>query len=224
MVRILIAHPSRLVCDSLRSILDKEADVCISGCASNIEEFNFLLPHANMVLLAVELGRESIFEILHNVHLTHPHIKVLIVGVEDNPQTILRYIEAGAAGWISPNESMEDIVRKVMAANEKKAYVSPTVAALMIERIAQLSRQPSRGLFNEEKFGLVDTLTPRECEVLDLIGNGRTNRDIAQELYIECGTVKNHVHNILRKLEVNSRHEAVALYQNVDYDLRPLAA
>ena len=224
MIRILIAHPSRLVCDSLRGVLDKESDVCVTGCASNIEELNFLLPHANMVLLAAELGKDNICDILHDVHLTHPQVKVLVVGVEDNPQTILNYIEAGAAGWISPNESMEDMVRKVIAAQEKKAFVSPAVAALMIERIAQLSRQPGSGIFNQSKFELVDTLTPRECEVLDLIGNGYTNRDIAKELVIECGTVKNHVHNILRKLEASNRHEAVALYRSVDYGQRPLAA
>ena len=224
MIRILIAHPSRLVCDSLRNILAKEADTCVAGCASTVEELYFLLPHANMALLGAELGEENIFNILADIHLTHPHVKVLMVGVEDCPQTILRYIEAGVVGWISTSESLDDIVSQVIAARENKALVSPLVAALMLERVAQLSRQPTYGAYGQWKTELVNTLTARECEVLDLIGKGYTNQDIAQELVIERGTVKNHVHNILRKLEASSRHEAVALYQAGDYKQRPLAA
>jgi DNA-binding NarL/FixJ family response regulator len=224
MIRILIAHPSRLVCDSLRNILAEETDICVAGYASTVEELHFLLPHANIALLGAELGEENIFDILAEIHLTHPHVKVLMIGVEDNPQTILHYIEAGVVGWISTSESLDDIVHKVIAVRENRAFVSPVVAALMLERVAQLSRQPTSGTFGQWKTELVTTLTARECEVLDLIGKGYTNQDIAQELVIERGTVKNHVHNILRKLEASSRHEAVAMYQAGDYAQRPLAA
>lgn len=223
MIRILIAHPSRLVCDSLRNTLDKEADICVAGCATTIEELYFLLPHANITLLGAELGEENILDILSDIHLTYEQMKVLMIGVEDNPKTILRYIEAGVSGWIATCESLEDVVSKVMAARENKALVSPTVAALMMERIAQLAQQPTLGAFGQWKTELVDNLTSRECEVLDLIGKGRTNQDIAHELVIERGTVKNHVHNILRKLEVSNRHEAVAVYQAGDYTQRAFA-
>lgn len=224
MIRILIAHPSRLVCDSLRNILDKEYAISVTGCASTIEELNFLLPHADMILLGAEIEREDIFDLLQNIRLTHPHTQVLVVGVEDNPQMILQLIEAGVSGWISSSESLEEMVRKVVAARERKAFVSPAVAALMMERLAQLSRQSTFGIYNQGKSELVDTLTMREREILDLIGEGYTNKDIAQELIIEYGTVKNHVHNILRKLEANTRHEAVSLYLTVDYSQRALAA
>jgi DNA-binding NarL/FixJ family response regulator len=82
----------------------------------------------------------------------------------------------------------------------------------MMERIAQLSRHQVHAVSFQGRQELVDELTSRECEVLDLIGAGYTNKDIASKLVIECGTVKNHVHNILRKLETNNRHDAVALY------------
>jgi DNA-binding NarL/FixJ family response regulator len=223
MIRILIAHPSRLVCDSLRNILDKEDSISVTGCASTIEELNFLLPHANMVLLSAEIEKKNILDLLQNIHLTHPHVQVLVVGVEDDPQMILRYVEAGVSGWISSAESLEDMVHKVVAARERKAFVSPSVAALMMERLAQLSRQPAIGVYSQAKTELVETLTLREREVLDLIGEGYTNKDIAEELIIEYGTVKNHVHNILRKLEANTRHEAVMLYQTTDHSQRALA-
>jgi DNA-binding NarL/FixJ family response regulator len=213
MIRILIAHPSRLISDSLRNVLDKEQNVTVIGCALNTEELNFLLPHANVALIGADLDSKSnIFDTLHNIHLTHSHVKVIMLGVDDQPQNILRYIEAGAIGWIAQDESLEGVVRKVVAAREEKAYVSPAVAALMMERIAQLSRHQVHAVSFQGRQELVDELTSRECEVLDLIGAGYTNKDIASKLVIECGTVKNHVHNILRKLETTNRHDAVALY------------
>lgn len=215
MIRILIAHPSRLISDSLRNLLDKEHNVCVIGCALNVEELNFLLPHANVALIGAELDNKgNIFDTLHDIHLTHPHIKILMLGVDENPQNILRYIEAGAVGWIAQDESLEGVVNKVVAAREEKAYVSPTVAALMMERIAQLSRHQLHMASFQGRHELVGELTSRECEILDLIGDGCTNKDIAAKLIIECGTVKNHVHNILKKLETTNRHDAVTLYRS----------
>lgn len=222
MIRILIAHHSRLVSDSLRNALDDQPDIRVVGCASTDEELTFLLPHANVALVGTELGDGDTFRLLHNIHLTHPNVKVIVIGVNGRPENILRYVEAGAIGYVTQNESIEDMVRKVIATREEKALVSPVVAALMMERIAQLSRQQPLNI--PMKQGLIEELTPRETEVLDLIGEGYTNKAIAQELFIECGTVKNHVHNILAKLEADNRHEAVKIYQANSYGSKALAA
>lgn len=224
MIRILIAHNSRLVSDSLRNVLDEQPDVCVVGCASTEEELTFLLPHANVALVGAELGGGNTFELLHNIHLTHPKVKVIVVGVDGRPENILQYIEAGAVGCVTQNESLEEMVKKVIATRDNKAIVSPVVVAMMMERIVQLSSQQPVARLSPFKQGLLDELTPRECEVLDLIGEGYTNKAIAQELYIECGTVKNHVHNILSKLEANNRHEAVEIYQAGSYSQHALAA
>lgn len=224
MIRILIAHNSRLVTDSLRNALDEQPDVCVVGCASTDEELTFLLPHANVALVGADLGGGDTFELLHNIHLTHSDVKVIMLGVDGRPENILRYIEAGAIGYVTQNESLEDMVNKVIATKDNKALVSPVVVALMMERITQLSHRQSTNTFPLIKQELVDELTQRECEVLDLIGEGYTNKDIAQELYIECGTVKNHVHNILSKLEANNRYEAAEIYKSKHYNQRPLAA
>lgn len=141
MIRILIAHNSRLVCDSLRNALDEQPDVCVVGCAATEEELNFLLPHANVALVGAELSESDTFGLLHNIHLTHPNVKVIVIGVDNRPENILHYIEAGAIGCVTQNESLEEMVRKVVATSENKALVSPVVVALMMERIAQLSRQ-----------------------------------------------------------------------------------
>ncbi|MCA9916634.1 MAG: response regulator transcription factor [Anaerolineales bacterium] len=213
MIRILLAHPSRLVSDSLRTALDDQEDVYVVGCASTAEELHFLLPHGNIVLLGTELGGKVATNLIEEIRTTHPQTKILVMGVDDNPDLIIRYVEAGAAGYILQNESLDDVVQKVQAAHDEKAIVSPSMAAAMMERLMKLANLETPLAFIEARETQLDELTNREEEVLTLITEGRTNQEIADKLIIECGTVKNHVHNILKKLEVNNRHEAASIYQ-----------
>lgn len=214
MIRILLGHPSRLVCDSLRSALDNVEDVYVVGCATKAEELHFLLPHGNVVLIGSELEDSTAIDMINQIRLTHPHTKVLVIGLDDNPDVILRHIEAGAAGYILQNESIVEMVQKLHAVNDEKAIISPSVAAAMMERLAQLANMDTPLAYLEARETQLDELTSREEEVLDLINDGLTNQEIADKLYIECGTVKNHVHKILKKLDVNNRQEAAYVLQS----------
>ncbi len=211
MIRILLAHPSRLVGDSLRTALENAPDVYVVGCATTAEELHFLLPHGNVVLLGTNLEDATAFDMLDEMRMTHPQTKVLVLGVEDRPETIIRYVEAGAAGYILQNDSVEDMVQKLQAVQEEKAIISPSVAAALMERLSRLANLESPLAFMEARKMQLNELTCREKEVLHLIHDGCTNLQIAETLIIECGTVKNHVHNILKKLEVNTRHEAASI-------------
>jgi DNA-binding NarL/FixJ family response regulator len=148
---------------------------------------------------------------------------VIITGVTDDPKVILRYVEAGAVGYILRQESVEEIIEKLQALQEDKALVSPTIAAQMMERLAQLSTLRSLALLTEARINQLDTLSPREMEILHLISIGHTNQEIAGRLFIECGTVKNHVHNILKKLEASNRQDAAKVYQ-MQHELSSITA
>ena len=213
MLRILLAHPSRLVCDSFRTTLDNVEDIYIIGCATTIEELHFLLPHGNLVLLGSQLEDASAIEVLSEIRITHPQMKVLILGIDNQPDTIVRYIEAGAAGYILQDETVEEMTEKLVAAHEEKAIISPCVAAAMMERLAHMANLERPYAFTDWHKTELGVLTPREEEVLHLIVAGCSNQEIANELVIECGTVKNHVHNILDKLNVHNRHEAASVFQ-----------
>lgn len=213
MIRILLAHPSRLICDSLRTALDHIKDVYVIGCATTSEELHFLLPHGNMVLLGTELEDTTAFDMLEEIRITHPQSKVLVFGVDECPDMIIRYVEAGASGYILQNDSVEDVVQKLQAAHQEKAIISSSVAAAIMARLSQLANLDMPMAFFGTRETQLDELTVREGEILELITKGCTNQEIADRLVIECGTVKNHVHNILKKLEVKSRHEAASLFQ-----------
>ena len=226
MIRILLAHPSRLVSDSLRNALDRQENVYVVGCATTAEELHFLLPHGNIVLLGTELNGTAAFDLIDEIRTTHPNTKVLVMGMEEEPEVIIRYIEAGASGYILQEESLEDMMQKVQAAHNEKAIVSPSMAAAMMNRLMKLANLETPLAYIEARGTQLDELTNREEEVLTLINEGCTNQEIADRLIIEYGTVKNHVHNILKKLDVNNRHEAASVYQvqSQTHGLMPMAA
>ncbi len=213
MIRVLIADDSGLICDAMRTILDREDGIYVVGCARTLEETEFLLPHANLLLVGPALEGESILELVRRVHTKQPELKIVVVGVRNQPDLITQHIEAGAVGYVLRQESMSTLVEKIRAAHEGQAMVAPDVVAHLMRRLAQLAQQPFIGAWGLEGISGLHELTSREREVLSLIGAGYSNREIADELVIGWGTVKNHVHSILKKLETNSRHEAAAIYR-----------
>jgi DNA-binding NarL/FixJ family response regulator len=136
--------------------------------------------------------------------------KVVIVEVPRSQELILDYIESGAAGYALHGEAPQGLARRVRAVIGGQALLCPDIASALMRRIAQRARvnRDGRPLGPLPDGG--PGLSPREQEVLELIRRGLSNREIAQCLCIEVGTVKNHVHSILSKLEVNSRFEAAA--------------
>lgn len=213
MIRVLIADDSGLICDAMRTVLDHEKDIYVVGCARTREEVDFLKGHAGLILVGPALDGESTLEFVRGLHASDSEKKIIVVGISNAPELITRYIEAGAVGYVSRQESMSRLVEKIHAVNAGQALASPDVVLHMMQRLAQLAQQPFLGGWGTDLSSGLCELTAREREILGLIGAGYSNREIADNLVIGWGTVKNHVHNILKKLETNSRHEAAAIYR-----------
>jgi DNA-binding NarL/FixJ family response regulator len=149
----------------------------------------------------------------HSITEVEPDTKVLALGLSEEKKRILRYVEAGAAGYVLKDDSLDDLVSTVRAVQDGKMFVSPKIAGAMMERLSNLAQ-----IFSDIENSTADTagLTSRETEVLELIGKGLTNQQIAEQLVLEVGTVKNHVHKILEKLNVSSRGEAAAYLAFID--------
>lgn len=222
MIRVLLAHLSHLVCDSLRSALDDKQNIYVAGCASTAEELQFLLPHGQVVLLGESLTDANALEMLRKIHHVRPQTKVLVFGISEQIDKIVHYIEAGAAGYILKNESIDDVVQKLLAAQADKAIISPAVAAAMMDRLNELTHQALPFAMKQAGETELKELTLRERQVITLLNEGCTNKEIAMELVIECGTVKNHVHSILKKLKAANRHEAATIYGMFHSEEAPL--
>lgn len=209
MIRILIVHPTNLISSLLASVLEDEKDIHVVGYANTQGEAldKIETTRCNVVLVASLLPDNGALELTKTVAESHPEIKVLVFGVPESKNIILQYVMAGASGYVLQEVPVDHLFDNIRAVYEDKAIVSPTIAASFMEQISQLAQISARANVDLSAY---DDLTPREREVLELIGEGMSNQEIADQLYIEVGTVKNHVHNILRKLDVSSRDDAAA--------------
>jgi DNA-binding NarL/FixJ family response regulator len=161
----------------------------------------------DVALVSTRLSEQGALKLTSAITDVAPATKVLALGLTEEKKRVLRYVEAGAAGYVLKDDSLEDLIETVRAAQDGKVFVSPEIAAAMMERLSNLAQ-----IFSDVENSVTDTagLTSRELEVLELIGKDFTNQEIAEQLVIEIGTVKNHVHSILEKLNVGSRGEAAA--------------
>ena len=209
MIRIVVAHQTRLIANIIAAVLEEEADFVVVGRTSTVEEAEHLVrvSGCDLLLVSARLPNGGALQLTHDL-AGHNDTKVLVIGVPDSEQIILQYATAGADGYVLQDVTVERLLANIRAAMADRAIVSPDVAGALMRHVAELAQVSRQSALDP---GLLETLTPREREVLDLIAENLTNQQIGERLVIEVGTVKNHVHNILKKLDVSSRGAAAAL-------------
>lgn len=210
MIRILVVDRIHLAGEALAVVLNKETDMQVVGVAHNVEEAlqQIAAIECDLLLANAHLYEESALQLIEEVKSVHPTLKVIVLGLADSEAVIMRYIEAGASGYTLLQDSLDELRLRIRATFNQEAFVAPEVVAALMDRIANLSEiLEDVGVVPEQ----YDELTDREREILNLIAAGLTNQAIADQLIIEVGTVKNHIHSIFDKLNVSSRKDA-ALY------------
>lgn len=206
-IRIIIAERVRLIGQVIAASLEDEPDVQVIGVATTYEDALQLCTaeHSpcNTLLVSTSLAGKGPLDLVKSVYQARPDLNILVIGLPDTEPVILTYIEAGAKGYILKDESMAQLLKNIRAAHNGEAIISPEIAMTLIDRVSELAEEGA-----DIDAGHYAELTRRERQVLDLIAEELTNQEIADRLFIEVGTVKNHVHRILEKLNVNSRHDA----------------
>jgi two-component system, NarL family, nitrate/nitrite response regulator NarL len=213
MIRVLIAHETPLIASVVASFLEDEAGIEVIGTASTPEQALARAADADVVVAGPTLGGESSTQLMAMLRDLQPTLRLLVLGVSERPSDVLPYVEAGADGYIARSDSAEALIDNIRAAYNNRAIGSPQIASALMSRLTELSEFCAV----QRPLQLADELTEREMEVLSHLAQGMTNGEIADRLVIEIGTVKNHVHNILDKLNVRSRHDAAA-YFNLQAD------
>lgn len=213
MIEVLIVNESQLMCSVIAFALRQEPDIEVIGSVTNMEQALERQLTQGVMLVNATLPDQGALKLTTKINKRYPDVYVVVTGLPESPSKIMQYVEAGAAGYVLNEVDLDDLLEKVRAAPEGKAYASPEMVAHLMSRVAELAE------LCMDKDGLssaIQTLTPREEEILALINQGLTNQEISEQLTIEVGTVKNHVHNVLNKLGVASRQEAAELYQQVE--------
>ncbi len=210
-IRIAIAHRDRLYRDALSCALEQVRTISIVHTAPDLEVARDSLVSCQPDLLIAEFGLSGRKDCADNrgCNATLLRVKKIVIGVPNREEDILTCIEwEGAAGYLLMHASFEDLLSNIQAVMKGEALCSPRIASLAFSRVSSLARQSHAvGTSTHDGIGL----TRREAEIVNLIDDGLSNKEIAVRLHIEVSTVKNHVHNILDKLQLHNRYSAVKL-------------
>jgi two-component system NarL family response regulator len=210
LIKVLLVIEVRLIANLFVSVLEDEPDIEVTGVVSTLDDaLEFLRTHmVDVALVSAGLPDQDALQLTRSTMDNAPAAKVVILGLsEENQQDTLRYIEAGAAGYIVKDSSLHELIEVIRLAQRGEAHISTRMAGAMMDRLFRLARVFSAV---ENRVDGDVRLTSRELEVLQFISQGLTNQEIAARLVVEVGTVKNHVHRILEKLNVSSRQEAAS--------------
>ena len=205
-IRIFIADDNALLLEGLGTMLGDQEDFAVIGTAPNgsmaLVQIKKLQPE--VALIDVGMPDKDGLEVTQILHQEFPQIKVIILGLIDLTDEIMACIEAGATGYILKESSFEHLVEIIRSVHRNEAFCSPRMAASLFSRIAELTDEVGTKIPSDSV-----RLTPRELDIINLIAEGLPNKEIAKKLFIETQTVKNHIHNILDKLQLHNRFETV---------------
>jgi two-component system NarL family response regulator len=205
-IRVMICDDHALFRRGLIMVLDSEDGVEVVAEAEDGDEAIRKAEECapDVVLMDVRMPKISGIEATREIAEVVPTAKILMLTVSDEEEDLYDAIKAGATGYLLKEISIEEVANAIRAVMSGQSLISPSMASKLLSEFTNLARRA------EEKHSVpTPKLTDRELEVLKLVAQGMSNREIAAELYISENTVKNHVRNILEKLHLHSRMEAV---------------
>ncbi len=205
MIRVGLVNSIRILANVIAAVLENEQDIEVVGCTTSVDEALALASQCDVLIASTRLPNDGALRITQAITAAHLPTKVLILGLAESKAEVLHYVEAGAAGYVLQDDSVDALLAKLRSAYAGAAMISPEIAGALLSRVAELAHDSDRA---EIPPNTSLDLTTREREILNLIGLGLTNQQIAERLTIEVGTVKNHVHRILHKLNVTDRQTA----------------
>ena len=205
-VRVLIVDDHALFRRGLQMVLEGEPDIDVVGEAGDgheaVAQAEKTTP--DVVLMDVRMPKRSGIEATRAIKDVLPSVKILMLTISDEEADLYEAIKAGASGYLLKEISIDEVANAVRSVQAGQSLISPSMASkLLTEFAAMVKRRDERNQVPGPR------LTERELEVLKLVAKGMNNRDIGTELFISENTVKNHVRNILEKLHLHSRMEAV---------------
>ena len=207
-IRTMIVDDHALFRRGLEMVLEGEPDIDLVGQASDgeeaVEKAAESLP--DIVLMDIRMPRSNGIEACRAMKEAAPSAKIIILTISDEEEDLFEAIRAGASGYLLKDIPLDEVADTVRAVHGGQSLINPSMAGKLLTEFATLARRDG-----EERAEEVPAprLTEREMQVLKLVARGMNNRDIAKELFISENTVKNHVRNILEKLQIHSRMEAV---------------
>ncbi|MFL6139061.1 MAG: response regulator [Frankiaceae bacterium] len=205
-IRVLVVDDHALFRRGLEMVLEQEPDIEVVGEASDgteaVERAVETTP--DIVLMDVRMPKRGGIDACTAIKDAVPSTKIIMLTISDEEADLYDAIKAGAMGYLLKEISIEEVASAIRAVNGGQSLISPSMASKLLNEFASMIKRT-----DERQQLPTPRLTDREMEVLRLVAKGMNNRDIAKQLFISENTVKNHIRNILEKLQLHSRMEAV---------------
>src|ERR1041385_2832063 len=204
-IKILLVDDQPLFREGLRTLLSVHSDFEIVGEAGNGQEaINLVRSHTpSVVLMDLQMPVLDGVAATHRLHEEYPECRVIVLTTFDDDEKVFDGLRAGAVGYLLKDAPSEKLAEAIRVAARGETFLQPSVAAKVVAEFARLSRKSV-----ETPNAAIEPMSEREIEILRLISRGASNREIANALFLAEGTVKNHVTNILGKLEARDRTQA----------------
>jgi DNA-binding NarL/FixJ family response regulator len=205
-IRVLVVDDHALFRRGLEMVLSREPDIELVAEASDGSEALIKAAETlpDIVLMDVRMPKRSGIEACTSIKEVVPSAKIIMLTISDDEADLYDAIKAGATGYLLKEISIDEVAAAIRAVHGGQSLISPSMASKLLSEFASMIKKG-----DARQQIPAPRLTDREMEVLRLVAKGMNNRDIAKQLFISENTVKNHVRNILEKLQLHSRMEAV---------------
>lgn len=205
MIKLLICDDQAIVCEGLRVIFDSDSEISVVGVAHDGAQAIDMIPQCQPHLVVMDLK----MPIMNGVQATRiirerfPNVRVLVLTTYDDDEWVFDAIRSGAEGYLLKDTPREQLITAIKDTVAGKTHIDPSVAGKLLTVVQHSKKVPDTTL--------TDQLSEREREVLRLLAKGLSNTDIAQQLYLSDGTIRNYVSEILAKLKVTDRTQAALM-------------
>ncbi len=205
MMKILLCDDQAVIRDGLEMLLTLEKDFQVVGAAQDGAEAVELATQKqpDLILMDLKMPGTNGIEATRQIHAKFPNMKILVLTTYDDDEWVFDAIRAGASGYLLKDTPRQKIVEAIRGTVDGKSFLDPAIAGKLMNQVASNQKQPTSLL--------VEKLTERELDVLRLIAKGFNNNDVAGQLHLSEGTVRNHVSAILEKLGVSDRTQAAVI-------------
>lgn len=202
-IRVLLVDDHAVVREGTRQLLEREPDIAVVGEAGTGEEAVRLAQtlQPDVVVMDVRMPGMGGVEATKRIKQHQPGVEILVLTAHDDDQYVFTLLEAGATGYLLKTAPVSELVKAIHEVNEGQSALDPAVARKVVQQVKSGGRPKQQEAY--------ESLTEREQEVLKLLAEGKTNKEIADALIISDRTVQTHLSNIFSKMDVSSRTEAV---------------
>lgn len=205
MIQILISDDQAIIREGLEMLLRLERDMQVVGLAQDGAQAEEMASakKPDLVLMDLKMPGVNGVEATRRIHARHPDIKILVLTTYDDDEWLFDAIRAGASGYLLKDTPREKVIEAIRGTMNGKTYLDPGIAGKLLNQVSPENASSTNAISQK--------LTEREQAVLRLLARGFTNPDIASELHLSEGTVRNHVSAIFAKLDVSDRTQAAII-------------